>query len=94
MTTKYTSVSMTLSAAITAMPGPASLPMANSVSAQLSLVTTAVSYHTANPSRTTVCIEKMAKYSLRHCSGTLQMETRRSGSGVDISWLVVNLPPL
>ena len=85
MTTKYTSVSMTLSAAITAMPGPTSLPMAKIVSTQLSLVTTAVSYQIANPSRTKVCNEKMAKYSLRHCSGTVQMETRRSGSGVDIS---------
>ena len=81
-----------LSAATAAIPGAASLPMANMVSGHVSPVTTNTSYQTAKPTKAAVWREKMAKNNLRHLSGTLQIETRRSGSGVDISWLIVNLP--
>ena len=67
------------------MPGAASLPMANMVSGQDSPVLTNTSYQTANPIKAAVWMEKMAKNSFRHLSGTLQMDTRRSGSGVDIT---------
>ena len=76
----------TLSAAITPMPGAASLPMANIVSGQEFPVLTNTSYQTANPIKTADWMEKMAKNSFRHLSGTLQMDTRLSGSGVDITW--------
>ena len=75
----------TLSAAITPMPGAASLPMANMVSGQESPALTNTSYQTANPINAAVWREKMAKNSFRHLSGTLQIDTRRSGSGVDIT---------
>ena len=81
----------TLSAAITAMPGAASLPMANMVSGHVSPVTTNTSYQTAKPIKAAVWTEKMAKNSLRHLSGTLHIETRRSGSGVDIAGRIANL---
>ena len=74
-----------LSAAITAMPGAVSVPMAKIVSGQEFPVITKISYQTANPIKAAVWKEKMAKNSLRHLSSTLQMETRRSGSGVDIT---------
>ena len=64
---------------------PASLPMANMVSGHVSPVTTNTSYQTARPIRAAVWMEKMAKNSLRHLSGTLHIDTRRSGSGVDIT---------
>ena len=81
-----------LSAATTAIPGAASLPMAKMVYGHVSPVTTNTSYQMAKPIRANVWREKMAKNSLRHLSGTLQIETRRSGAGVDISWLIENLP--
>ena len=40
---------------------------------------------TANPTKAAVWREKIAKNNFRHLSGTLQTETRRSGSGVDIT---------
>ena len=76
---------MMLSAAITPMAGPASPPMANMVSGQVSPVLTNTSYQTANPIRTAVWNEKMARNSFRHLSGTLQMDTRRSWSGVEVT---------
>lgn len=75
---------MMLSAAITAMPGAASLPMANMVSGQESPVITKISYQMAKPAKAAVWMEKMAKNSFRHLSGTLQIDTRRSGSGVEV----------
>ena len=39
----------------------------------------------AKPTKAPVWREKMAKKSFRHLSGTLQIETRRSGSGVAIT---------
>ena len=74
-----------LSAAITAMPGAESLPMAKMVSGHESPVMTNTSYQVANPTKAADWREKMAKNSFRHLSGTLQIETRRSGSGVDIT---------
>ena len=74
-----------LSAAITPMPGAESLPMAKMVSGQDSPVTMNTSYHIAKPTMAAVWREKMAKNSFRHLSGTLQIETLRSGSGVDIN---------
>jgi len=66
------------------MPGAASLPIANMVSGQESPVLTNTSYQTANPIKAAVWMEKMAKNSFRHLSGTLQMDTRLSGSGVEV----------
>ena len=57
--------------------------MAKMVSGHAFPATTNTSYRMARPIRATVWMEKMAKNSLRHLSGTLQMDTRRSGSGVD-----------
>ena len=76
-----------LSAAITAIPGAVSFPIAKMVSGQESPTITKISYQTANPIKAAVWREKMAKNSFRHLSGTLQMDTRRSGSGVDITSL-------
>ena len=70
------STTTTLSAAITAIPGAASLPMAKTVSGQESSMIANTSYHTAKPTMAALWSEKMAKNSLRHLSGTLQIETR------------------
>ena len=59
--------------------------MANMVSGQESPVIAKISYQTANPTKAAVWTEKMAKNSFRHLSGTLQMDTRLSGSGVEIT---------